>query len=69
MINVGFIGCGRIADLHALGYKDNPDARIYAVCDVSPDRAEARKNEWGAEKAYTDHRACSMIPTCTPSRC
>ena len=56
MINVGFIGCGRIADLHAMGYKDNPDARIYAVCSLDRDQAEARKTEWGAEKAYTSHR-------------
>ena len=56
MINVGFIGGGRISDLHALGYRDNPDARIYAVCDVDAERAEARKQVWGAEKAYTDRR-------------
>ncbi len=56
MINVGFIGCGRIADLHQLGYRDNPDARIYAVCDRDPDLAEARKKEWGAERAYTDYQ-------------
>ncbi|MCP4640654.1 MAG: Gfo/Idh/MocA family oxidoreductase [bacterium] len=55
MINVGFIGCGRIADLHALGYSDNPRARIYAVCDADSERAEQRKTEWGAEKAYSDY--------------
>ncbi|MFA6243183.1 MAG: Gfo/Idh/MocA family oxidoreductase [Candidatus Hydrogenedentales bacterium] len=56
IINVAFIGAGRIADLHALGYAGNPDARIYAVCDALPERAEARRKEWGAEKAYTDVR-------------
>ncbi|MBX7254811.1 MAG: Gfo/Idh/MocA family oxidoreductase [Candidatus Hydrogenedentes bacterium] len=53
---MAFIGAGRIADLHALGYAGNPDARIYAVCDVLPERAEARRKEWGAEKAFTDVR-------------
>jgi len=56
MLNVGFIGCGRIADLHALGYQDNPNARIYAVCALDAGQAEARKAQWGAEKAYTDYR-------------
>ncbi len=56
MINVGFLGCGRIADLHARGYQNNPDARIYAVCDPDPERRAARQAEWGVEKAYADHR-------------
>ena len=34
-LSVGIIGCGRISDLHALGYKDWPDAHIVAVCDNS----------------------------------
>jgi len=55
MINVGIIGCGRIADLHALGYRGNAEARIYAVCDNDRDRAEARRVAWGAERAYTNH--------------
>jgi predicted dehydrogenase len=54
-INVGIIGCGRIADLHALGYEGNPEARIYAVCDTNPASAERRKAQWGAEKMYTSH--------------
>ncbi len=57
MINVGFVGCGRIADLHALGYRGHPDARIYAVCDTDAALCEKRRKEWGAEAAYTDHRS------------
>ncbi|MEW6266499.1 MAG: Gfo/Idh/MocA family oxidoreductase [Thermodesulfobacteriota bacterium] len=56
-INVGFIGCGRISDLHYLGYADHPAARLYAVCDVRAETAEKRRREWGAVKAYTDYRA------------
>ena len=33
-LRVGFIGAGRIADLHALGYDRNADAALYAVCDA-----------------------------------
>lgn len=56
MINVGMIGCGRIADLHYRGYVDNPDARLVAVCDASPEVAARRQREWGAQKRYTDYR-------------
>jgi len=62
MINVGLIGCGRIADLHSLGYKDHPHARIYAVCDLDGERAEARRIEWGADRAYTDYRELLRNP-------
>jgi predicted dehydrogenase len=54
-INVGIIGCGRIADLHALGYEGNAEARIYAVCDTNPSAAERRKGQWKAQRAYTNH--------------
>ena len=57
MLNIGFIGAGKIADLHAPGYLGNHGARIYAVADNGPGVAESRVAEWGAEKAYTDYRA------------
>ena len=32
-LRVGLIGTGRISDLHAIEYLQNPDARIVALCD------------------------------------
>lgn len=61
-INVGFIGCGRISDMHFPAYKDNKEARLYAVCDSNPVVAEARKNEWGAVKSYTDYKEMLADP-------
>lgn len=55
-MNIGLIGCGRIADLHALAYQGQDTARLYAVCDSDAEKAELRKREWHAEKAYTDYR-------------
>ncbi|HNT89376.1 MAG TPA: Gfo/Idh/MocA family oxidoreductase, partial [Candidatus Hydrogenedentes bacterium] len=62
MLNVGFIGCGRIADLHARGYENNPDARIYALCDNDADRLAARVSAWGADRAYRDYRELLADP-------
>lgn len=56
MVNIGIIGAGRIADLHAPGYLEHPHARISAVADNYPGLAEERATEWNAESAYTDYR-------------
>lgn len=42
MLRVGFVGLGMISHEHVLGYLDNPDAGIVAVC--SEDKTAAR--EW-----------------------
>ena len=58
MLRVGIIGCGRISDLHALGYRGRDDARIVALCDVDRANAEARARQWGVPGAavYEDYR-------------
>lgn len=53
-IRVGFVGCGRIADLQCLGYLEHPNAEIVAVCDVDESLARARAAEWGASRSYSD---------------
>lgn len=57
-LRVGFIGTGRISDLHALEYLQNPRARIVAVCDTVPELAQQRGAAWGVDAAqiYSDHR-------------
>ncbi|MCU0508316.1 MAG: Gfo/Idh/MocA family oxidoreductase [Anaerolineae bacterium] len=56
-LRVAIVGCGRIADLHALGYRDRVDAAIVAACDARRDLAEARARAWGARRVYTDYAA------------
>jgi predicted dehydrogenase len=53
-IRVGFIGTGRISDLHAIEYLNNPHAQIVALCDADPALAEARATAWGLD----DVRIC-----------
>ncbi|MCX5993028.1 MAG: Gfo/Idh/MocA family oxidoreductase [Chloroflexi bacterium] len=55
-LGVGIVGCGRISDLHELGYRGRPDAVIVAVCDVNRELAEQKAAAWGAQKIYTDYR-------------
>ena len=53
-VRVGFVGCGRIADLQCLGYLAHPRAEIVAVCDRDRARAESRAAAWGASRTYVD---------------
>ena len=56
MLNIGFIGCGRISDLHARGYEKEKRARIYAVCDADGELLKRRADEWKAVVRYADYR-------------
>src|SRR5512136_3161135 len=55
-LGVGIVGCGRISDLHQLGYRGRDDAKIVAVCDTSAARAKKKAKEWGVEKVTTDYQ-------------
>ncbi len=61
-LRVAFIGAGRIADLHALGYRDSADAKLYAVCDADAEVAARRAQEWGAKRHCTDYRELLADP-------
>jgi predicted dehydrogenase len=52
-IGVAIVGCGRISDLHQLGYRNREDAQIVAVCDTNRAHAKAKANAWDVEKVYT----------------
>jgi predicted dehydrogenase len=55
-IRVAIVGCGRISDLHQLGYRGREDARIVAVCDSNRRRASQKAKAWGVEKVYSDYQ-------------
>lgn len=50
-LNVGFIGAGRISDLHAIEYLTSDKARISAVCDLDVAAARSRAAQWGVAPA------------------
>ena len=55
-VHVAIVGCGRISDLHQMGYRGREDARIVAVCDTHKPHAKKKAREWGVEKIYTDYQ-------------
>jgi predicted dehydrogenase len=55
-IRVAIVGCGRISDLHQLGYRNRTDAKIVAVCDTNKRRASNKAREWGVEKVYNNYQ-------------
>jgi predicted dehydrogenase len=61
-IRVGLIGVGGISRLHYLGYKDNPQAELHAICDVNNELLQRRVREWGVRKAYSDYRELLSDP-------
>ena len=61
-IKVGFLGLGRIADLHQAGYVNNPDAELYAICDTNSETLQLRQQQWGVPKAYTSFAQMLLDP-------
>ena len=54
-IGVGIIGTGRISDLHAIEYINDPKAEIVALCDRDSGLARQRAAAWGlADPFITD---------------
>ena len=48
-IGVAILGTGRISDMHALEYLNNPKARIVALCDQRVELARQRAAAWRLE--------------------
>lgn len=55
VVRAAIVGCGRISDLHELGYRERKDARIVAVCDTQRRAARQKARAWGVEKIYRDY--------------
>lgn len=65
-LRVGIIGCGRISDLHAIEYLENPRAELVAVADRVVENAQRRGRAWGVAEAnifvdYHDLLGCREV--------
>ena len=62
MLNIGIIGCGKIAQVrHLPEYEQNPGARIAGLYDLNRERAQALAAQYGA-KAYESYEALLADP-------
>ena len=63
-LRVGFVGAGRISDLHAIEYLQNERARIVAVCDTDAQVAHKRAQAWGVpeNRIYTNYGDLLALP-------
>lgn len=75
MLNVALVGTGNISASHLRAYLKFPDrCRVVALCDVVPERAEARKRELGLDDAVVvasheellDRQDIDLVSVCTP---
>ena len=56
-VNVGFIGCGGIAQYHFGHFEKMQDkAKIVAACDLIPERAQKTAERFAGAHVYTDYR-------------
>ena len=57
MLRVGFIGTGRISDLHAIESLQNDRAQIAAVCDIDKESAQRRAAGWNVptSRVFANH--------------
>lgn len=63
-LRVGIIGAGRISDLHAIEYLQNPRAQIVAVADANRDNAQGRGRAWGVtdQNIFADYHDLLAVP-------
>ena len=52
-LKVAVVGVGNISEAHIPAYLSNPDAELYALCDINRERLEAKGNLYGVSRLYT----------------
>jgi len=72
-MDVGLIGCGRVAELHMCAYKHIPEANVVAVSDINIEKAKAFAQKYRVKKAFKDYtkllemKSLDLISICTPT--
>jgi len=72
-MNVGLIGCGRVANIHMGAYKAMSRVNVVAVSDVDINRAKAFAETYKIGKVFSDYRKLfeikdiGFVDICTPT--
>ena len=72
-VNIGIIGCGRIAQDQTASAVQLKNTRVAAVCDKNKEAAEAFAKKFGIPKVYTEYEKMLSDPeiqavyNCTPN--
>ena len=62
MVKIGIIGTGSISEEHIKAYLKNPDAELYALCDINEDRLKAAGEKYGVKHLFTDMKEMLALP-------
>ena len=55
-MRVALVGCGAVSRNHLTALRDLPDVSVVGLCDLLPDRAEKRRDEFAPDAAlYSDY--------------
>ena len=72
-MDIGLIGCGRVAELHTGAYKRIPDVNIIAVSDIKMEKAKTFSEKFGVERYFEDYhkllemKDIDLVSICTPT--
>ncbi len=56
-MKIAIIGVGSISNSHIKAYLENPDAELYAFCDINEQRLNMMGTKYGVTRLYTDEAA------------
>ena len=71
-MNVGLIGCGRVAEVHMCAFKYIPEVHVTAVSDVNLERANAFARNHAIDKTFNNYldllemKDLDFVDICTP---
>jgi len=72
-MDIGLIGCGRVAELHMCAYKHIPAANVVAVSDINTEKAKAFAQKYSVNKAFKEYlellemKDLDLVSICTPT--
>jgi len=72
-MNIGLIGCGRVASLHMNVYAHIKDANVVAVSDIDLRKARTFADKYGIDKVFTNYtdlleiKDLGFVDICTPT--